>query len=369
MKTYSPHAGIKINDLASLYEDEVLACLEPSARGHFSAVRAIQNASGAKQPEDCQVYRRMHELTLAFEIAALQTIHSAKRLVEVLHRDNGNIGFRGWTDMGVELGVFNVFPAPRITGWQGRLSDVSSAAEYASPIFKNGNVTYLKIKPQHIEGESFKADVAPRYDVLSPCILVIEEYNNATLISIEKDELQKEGVFHYSPNMQFMEFYHNAKAYLDEVTDGYAQPQHWFLHDIGDEHSQTPEFFTECSSRVNGDGVRVVFEDVRKSYRPRAVDLASVVKFDESGRAVGILSLEDLQSKWSGTAKMGLHTSYASEASPSGFPYQSKSVRKDMITLLWDSARDELLNEDGSPKSGKDLALAQSLKILPLDYK
>ncbi|MBE2190556.1 MAG: hypothetical protein IAE63_00070 [Alphaproteobacteria bacterium] len=369
MKTYSPYAGVKINDLAGLYEDEVLACLEPNANAHFNTVKAVRQISGNNQSGELPVYRRMHELKLAFEIAALQTIQSAEHLDEILFRRDGDIARQGWVDIGVGLDIWNVFNAPRLEGWSGRLRDIPVSSEYSSPIFKNGNVTYLKINPQHVEGEVFRADVAPRYDSLSPCILVVEQYNNATLISIEKDEFQQEGAFHYAPNMHFMEFYHNARAYLDNVTAEYGQPQRWFLHDIGDEHPQTPEFFTECSDRVNRDGVRVVFEDVRKPYRPRAVDLASVVKFDKSGKAVGFLSLDDLQSKWSGTAKLGLHTSYSSDVTPSGFPYQSKSVRKDMVTLLWDAARDELLNEDGSPQSGKELALAQRLRILPLDYK
>lgn len=329
MKTYDANALKHLDEINSAYEGQIVPFF---SRGH---VHVARNPGQAKRLNELH-----NRLRFEFEVAALQTIESAEHLSQILRGAASMIDSPRLLSFAPNLTSFELC---LLSGSAGRLPDspVNVTKDHI-PFQANGNrfIAHLKITPvnNQDEAEIYK-EGSEYFEDLAACFLTVDAGNDGTYICIEKDELSESGL---SPSIRFDTYYRNAKGSLEEEIANYPKPHIWCVHN---------------NYHVVNHGLpeEMISGDVSMRYRPRAVDIASVMNYCGAD-SQELLTLPALLQKYEGMGKLG----FGSTSHP--------AIRKDMLTLVFDAARQELFDPNGQPKSGSAIEIAKQLRLLPTNF-
>lgn len=325
MQTYDANALSALEEINAAYEGRIVPFF---SRGH---VHVARNPDQAKQ---LNVLR--NKLRFEFEIAALQTIESAEHLAQILRGAIRMISTPSQISIPNELNSFSLW------GASGRLPDVTAAAKTEHiPFQVDGGrfISHLKILPVNTSNraEIYK-EGSEYFKDLAACFLTIDAGSDGTHICIERDELSESGL---SPSSRFDAYYKNAKDSLEAEIAHFPIPHIWYGHN--NFHVVTDGAFEEMKS-----------PDGFLRYRPRGVDIASVMNY-RGADSQELLTLPALLQKYEGMGNVGFGNGY------------HPAITKDILTLVFDAARQELFDHNGQPKSGAAIETAKQLRLLPTD--
>ncbi|MDD3019364.1 MAG: hypothetical protein PHX61_00115 [Alphaproteobacteria bacterium] len=326
MKTYDVGALKHLNEINEAYERDVhpffqrgLAYVEKH-RDQATAINALRN-----------------KLLFKFEIAALQTIENPEHFAQILTRPCRNILTQDQIPVGNELDFFHV------NGWVGRLPDVPRSS-YGFLPFQGGegrSISHVRITPRNrVSRDDFDAyDRCDYQDQFASCFVTVDSAESGTHICVEKDHASDAW---YGPEIRFAEFYENAKHDLQELAGKFPAPHFWYVHIGAENNFEEVRFVQEGESGI-------------LTYRPRSIDVASVMDY-RSEEPRKVLTLPDLLDKYEGQGKVGFgHDAH-------------KAIRKDMLSLVFDAAREQLLDAQGRPVSSEAMETAKQLLLLSKDY-
>lgn len=317
MKTYDVNALKNIADISEVYDGYVMPFFNTRAR--------TLNPNG--QIPKMEALRR--QLILDFQIAALQTIESAEHLAQILAKPIS--GMRMDANSGLIL--------MHIDGWLNRLQDTAPTTKDALQAFQKNPGSQISYSKIELESCNY--------------FLTIHAGKNRTYICIE-DTMDGKGQGGIGPSANLKFFYEDNKEKLDAVLDKFPKPHFWHQRFALNVDTQGGEFLYYIGKHDDSgiDGSLVFLKE-----RPRAIDIASIVKYDDKEISGQILTLPELGKRYEGTGCLG-------------FDYNvDRALKRDILAIIFDAARDELLDRDGHPFSDKAYETSKQLYLLPDSYK
>ena len=329
MRTYDANAFRHLEEINATYEGQIVPFF---SRGH---------AYVARNPDQASQLNKLHNrLRFEFEVVALQTIESAEHLSQILRGAASMIDLPRLLSFAPNLTSFELCS---LSGSAGRLPDVPATATAGHiPFQANENrfIAHLRIAPVNNQDRTqIYKEGGEYFEDLAACFLTVDTGSDGTHICIERDELSETGL---SPSLRFDTYYRNAKDSLEAEVAMFQTPHTWYVHN---------------NFHVVQDGVseELRYPEGLLSYRPRSVDVASVMNY-RGTNSQETIALPELLRKYQDMGRVG----FGNGSHP--------AITKDMLTLVFDAARQELFDPNGQPKSGAAIEIAKQLRLLPANY-